>query len=85
MTNEAYIRASKIQTEISNLDKAIAFIEKMCMDGCSTLRLDPFGDFSWHRIDLFVFSSEDNKRIMNRILTALKDERDLLKTEYEEL
>ena len=85
MTDKVFIRAKRIRDEIDELDHAIAFIEQECIEGLYKLPLVPFDDQTFHTIQIYLFEEADNLRLTNRILAALKNERDLLKAEYDEL
>ena len=85
MTDETFIRARRIRDEIDDLDHVIAFIEQECGDGLYKLSFTPGNDKPNHTLQLYLFEEADNRRLMNRILAALKNERDLLKAEYDEL
>lgn len=82
MTHEAYIRATKISSAIDKLDNAIEYLEEGNSLNCIRFTRAMGPEL---KMDLFLLSDEDIKRITKRLLTAFKDERDLLKAEYEEL
>ena len=92
MTDKAYERAQKIKRTITELNSAIEFLENNKDGQITSIRFNNtsfWPDGSQYCAMLLMseahFDIEDNKRLTNRILTALKDERDILEVEYEEL
>lgn len=92
MTDKAFERAQKIKCTIAELNGAIEFLENNLDGQITSIRFNNtafWPDKSPYCAMLLMseahFETEDNKRLVNHILTALKDERDILEIEYEEL